>query len=234
MSQVFFDELGLPLPDINLGVGSGSHARQTAAIMVGARGVCSPSCARSGRGLRRRQLDPRGRARRGKLRHPARVTSRQDCAASTARCPRRSTASSPTGSATFCSSPARTRSRTSAPKVRRPSSIHLVGNPMIDTLVANRALVRPGRRPSPARPDGAYGVATLHRPGNVDDPAKVRGSGQPCCTSVTRRLRCRAAPASPGTRAVVRRRFAPRQVPGRSPSRWATSTSSASSPARPR
>lgn len=34
MSEVFFRELGLPEPDVNLGVGSGSHAAQTAAIMV--------------------------------------------------------------------------------------------------------------------------------------------------------------------------------------------------------
>ena len=34
MSDVFFDELGLPEPDHNLGVGSGSHAVQTADIMV--------------------------------------------------------------------------------------------------------------------------------------------------------------------------------------------------------
>jgi UDP-N-acetylglucosamine 2-epimerase (non-hydrolysing) len=34
MSAVFFRELGLPKPDINLEVGSGSHAQQTAAIMV--------------------------------------------------------------------------------------------------------------------------------------------------------------------------------------------------------
>jgi len=33
MSRLFFDEMGLPRPDENLGVGSGSHARQTAAIM---------------------------------------------------------------------------------------------------------------------------------------------------------------------------------------------------------
>ncbi len=33
MSALFFDELGLPEPDINLGVGSGSHAVQTAEIM---------------------------------------------------------------------------------------------------------------------------------------------------------------------------------------------------------
>ncbi|MEI6693793.1 MAG: UDP-N-acetylglucosamine 2-epimerase (non-hydrolyzing) [Actinomycetes bacterium] len=35
MSEIFFRELGLPQPDVNLGVGSGSHAVQTAAIMVG-------------------------------------------------------------------------------------------------------------------------------------------------------------------------------------------------------
>lgn len=35
MSDVFFRELGIPLPDVNLGVGSASHARQTAEMLVG-------------------------------------------------------------------------------------------------------------------------------------------------------------------------------------------------------
>lgn len=35
MSQVFFEELGLPKEDYNLNVGSGSHAVQTSAIMIG-------------------------------------------------------------------------------------------------------------------------------------------------------------------------------------------------------
>lgn len=35
MSQVFFDELEIPRPDHNLNVGSASHAKQTAAMMVG-------------------------------------------------------------------------------------------------------------------------------------------------------------------------------------------------------
>lgn len=34
MSDVFFEQLGLPRPDVNLAVGSGSHARQTAEIMT--------------------------------------------------------------------------------------------------------------------------------------------------------------------------------------------------------
>lgn len=35
MSQVFFDELGIPQPDYNLGVGSGSHGEQTAKMIAG-------------------------------------------------------------------------------------------------------------------------------------------------------------------------------------------------------
>lgn len=34
MSDVFFEELGLPQPDLNLGVGSGSHGQQTAALLL--------------------------------------------------------------------------------------------------------------------------------------------------------------------------------------------------------
>lgn len=34
MSDVFFQELGIPQPEVNLQVGSGSHAQQTAAIMT--------------------------------------------------------------------------------------------------------------------------------------------------------------------------------------------------------
>ena len=34
MSDVFFQQLGMPAPDLNLEVGSGSHARQTAEIMT--------------------------------------------------------------------------------------------------------------------------------------------------------------------------------------------------------
>src|SRR5262245_9224669 len=34
MSDIFFQQLGIPEPDVNLGVGSGSHAFQTAEVMV--------------------------------------------------------------------------------------------------------------------------------------------------------------------------------------------------------
>jgi UDP-N-acetylglucosamine 2-epimerase (non-hydrolysing) len=40
MSDVFFSELGIPAPDINLGVGSGTHAIQTASVMTKFEPVC--------------------------------------------------------------------------------------------------------------------------------------------------------------------------------------------------
>ena len=50
--------------------------------------------------------------------------------------------------------------------------IHLVGNVMVDTLLANadRAAGRGTLAALGLRP-GQYGLATLHRPANVDDPA---------------------------------------------------------------
>ena len=88
-------------PVIDLGVGSGSHAEQTAAVMVG---------------LERLFLERRPRAvvvvgdvnstlaaawSRRSSASPWR-TSRPGCASATGRCPRRSTASSPTGRRTCC------------------------------------------------------------------------------------------------------------------------------------
>ncbi len=40
MSRSFFQDLGLPRPDIDLGVGSGTHAEQTARIMIEFEKVC--------------------------------------------------------------------------------------------------------------------------------------------------------------------------------------------------
>ncbi|MEO6409724.1 MAG: UDP-N-acetylglucosamine 2-epimerase, partial [Burkholderiaceae bacterium] len=40
MSDVFFDELGIPKPDHHLGAGGGSHAEQTAKVMVAFEALC--------------------------------------------------------------------------------------------------------------------------------------------------------------------------------------------------
>lgn len=44
MSEVFFQELGIPQPDYNLGVGGGSHALQTAKIMTAFEEICLKEC----------------------------------------------------------------------------------------------------------------------------------------------------------------------------------------------
>ena len=40
MSEIFFAELGIPAPDVNLEVGSASHAVQTASIMTKFEPIC--------------------------------------------------------------------------------------------------------------------------------------------------------------------------------------------------
>lgn len=40
MSDTFFRDLGLPQPDVNLGIGSGSHAEQTAGVMMAYEKLC--------------------------------------------------------------------------------------------------------------------------------------------------------------------------------------------------
>jgi len=40
MSQIFFEDLGLPAPDIHLGVGSGTHAEQTGKVLIEFEKVC--------------------------------------------------------------------------------------------------------------------------------------------------------------------------------------------------
>jgi UDP-N-acetylglucosamine 2-epimerase (non-hydrolysing) len=47
MNDVFFEELGIPLPDVRLGAGGGTHAEQTAKIMLAYEALClsaRPDC----------------------------------------------------------------------------------------------------------------------------------------------------------------------------------------------
>jgi UDP-N-acetylglucosamine 2-epimerase (non-hydrolysing) len=170
MSQVFFRELGLPEPDLNLGVGSGSHAHQTAAIMTGledlvladrplmvvvygdvnstlaaalvAAKIGLPS-AHVEAGLRSFDLTMPEEINRM-------VTDRlADLLFAT-------------------SADAVAHLGREGVAVER---IHLVGNPMIDTLLANLDRFDVDAARQAAGVSGKYAVATLHRPANVDDPA---------------------------------------------------------------
>jgi UDP-N-acetylglucosamine 2-epimerase (non-hydrolysing) len=91
----------------------------------------------------------------------------------------------------------------------RQDVVHLVGNVMIDTLLAN--LDRARARGSSWRPDGPYGLITLHRPATVDVPAVlgplVRAFGRiaeelPLVFPVHPRTRAQLVDVPPGVRLV--------------------------------
>jgi UDP-N-acetylglucosamine 2-epimerase (non-hydrolysing) len=169
MSDVFFRELDLPAPDLNLGVGSGTHAEQTAATMVGLERAWTE--------------DP-----------PALVVVYGDVnstLAATLVAAKRSIPSAhvEAGLRSFDRSMPEEINRivsdllaellfTTSPEANDllrstgvpPERIHFVGNPMIDTLLAHRvAFESTTERDRLGLPE-TYGVVTLHRPSNVDGP----------------------------------------------------------------
>src|SRR5579863_5346381 len=173
MSEVFFVELGLPRPDVNLEVGSGSHARQTAEVMTGMEQEFTehpPALAvvygdvnsTVGASLAGAKLQvPLAHVEAG-LRSfddsmPEEINRRltdQLCAL------------------LFVTSPEAIGYL--AREGRPPDSVHLVGNPMIDTLLANLdKFDAAAARAAHGLGDRRYVVATLHRPANVDSPERA-------------------------------------------------------------
>ena len=69
MSDVFFRELAMPEPNVNLGVGSGSHAQQTGQVMLRFEQVLTPL------GLRQRHLPHQWRLQI-RIRHAGRRRNR--------------------------------------------------------------------------------------------------------------------------------------------------------------
>jgi UDP-N-acetylglucosamine 2-epimerase (non-hydrolysing) len=170
LSNVFFDELGIPRPDVNLEAGSSSHAQQTAAIMAAVEPVLL-------------------RERPHLVVVVGDVNSTIACALVAAKL----------GIAVaHVEAGLRSYDRTMPEEINRvltdqisdllftteasaldnlqregidPRKVHFVGNVMIDTLLAHRA--RAQALDVPARLGLArrgYGLLTLHRPSNVDDP----------------------------------------------------------------
>jgi UDP-N-acetylglucosamine 2-epimerase (non-hydrolysing) len=171
MSALFFDELGIPKPDVDLEVGSGSHAQQTALLLqrfepvllaekpdlvlvvgdVNSTIACALTAVKLGVPVAHVEAGLRSFDRS----MPEEINRVLTDAIS---------------DLLFVSEPSGVDNL-----IREgcdPSRIHLVGNVMIDTLMKHRAraaasdiLERLGLAPS------RYGVVTLHRPANVDDPA---------------------------------------------------------------
>jgi UDP-N-acetylglucosamine 2-epimerase (non-hydrolysing) len=174
MSDIFFRQLGIPKPDVDLGVGSASHARQTAALLVALEEVfldLQPSLvvvygdvnSTLAAALTASKLQlPVAHVEAG-LRSfddtmPEEVNRRVTDMLSTIHL-----VTSPEAIGHL------------ANEGIGPDGVHLVGNPMIDTLLANlhRFDAAQVLRDQALDIDGPYGLVTLHRPGNVDDPELI-------------------------------------------------------------
>ena len=176
MSADFFTQLGIPSPDVNLGVGSGSAAEQTAGIMVGyerllqsARpGICvvvgdvtsTLACAITARKQGVRVAHVEAGIRSGDWSMPEEINR---------------VVTDSVADLMFTTSEHANRNLRAAgvPDGR----IHFVGNTMIDTLLAHRHRFRlPSFWSEHGLHAGRYFVLTLHRPSNVDEPAALRAA----------------------------------------------------------
>ncbi|MEY6432356.1 UDP-N-acetylglucosamine 2-epimerase (non-hydrolyzing) [Thioalkalicoccus limnaeus] len=173
LSGSFFDQLGIPAPDVNLEVGSGTQAEQTAAIMtryerllLEARSdLClvvgdvtsTMACAIAAQKLCVPVAHVEGGIRSGDWTMPEEIN--------------RMVTDSITNWFFTTSEFANANLRRAGVE---ESQIFFVGNTMIDTLLANLERLRP-----PAFWDelglqrGGYFVLTLHRPANVDQEAAL-------------------------------------------------------------
>ncbi|MFI6266721.1 non-hydrolyzing UDP-N-acetylglucosamine 2-epimerase [Micromonospora sp. NPDC051006] len=168
MSEVFFRQLGLSEPDVNLGVGSGTHAVQTGAIMRGLERLLLHDPPRlvvvygdvnstlAGALVAAKLGIPFAHVEAG-LRSFNRTMPEEINRLVTDRLADLLFATSPDAVAHLGSE--------GVPSER----IHFVGNPMIDTLLANLDRFDVVRVRAALRLPERYLVATLHRPGNVDD-----------------------------------------------------------------
>ena len=169
MSAVFFRDLGLPTPDVDLGVGSGSHAVQTAALMVGLEqeftarepGIVvvygdvnsTIAAALVSAKLHIPVAHVEAGLRSFDTTMPEEVNRR---------------VTDQLSDLCFATSPEAIGHL--AAEGIRPDRVHLVGNPMIDTLLANLdRFDSEALRTRLGLPE-RYITATLHRPANVDDP----------------------------------------------------------------
>ena len=173
MSGDFFTQLGIPEPHVNLEVGSGSQAEQTAAIMVGYERLLlglrselclvvgdvtsTMACAIAAQKLRVPVAHVEGGIRSGDWSMPEEINRLV------------------TDSITNWFF---TTSEVANVNLRRAGVvdevIFLVGNTMIDTLLAHMARLRPPAfwHTTVLQP-GGYFVMTLHRPANVDTSARL-------------------------------------------------------------
>jgi UDP-N-acetylglucosamine 2-epimerase (non-hydrolysing) len=174
MSQVFFEELGLPEPDVYLGVGSDSHTRQTARTMMAFEEVgqaYNPDLIVVGGDVNSTLA-------------VALVAAKQQIPlahveAGLRSCDRTMPEESNRIITDHLSALLFTTEEAGNQNLKREGinegSVHFVGNCMVDSLWSHvqRAVDLEPWREFGVQP-GGYALLTLHRPSNVDDPWTLR------------------------------------------------------------
>lgn len=172
MSDSFFDELKIPAPDVNLGVGSASHAAQTGQMLADlepvmqdfrpdwvlaygdtnstlATAICATKIHLP---LAHLEAGLRSFNRRMPEEHNRVLTDH---------------------SADLCLAPTETAMAHLRNEGLESRSV-LVGDVMTDVLLSTAASLRESPSDSPISETGDYIVATIHRPDNTDDPRRLQ------------------------------------------------------------
>jgi UDP-N-acetylglucosamine 2-epimerase (non-hydrolysing) len=181
MNDVFFEELAIPAPDVRLGCGGGSHAEQTAKMMIAYEALCREdrpaatvvvgdvnstlACSIVARKMGIPVAHVEAGLRSGDMAMPEEVNRRVTDSIS---------------DWFFVTEPS------GLEHLRREGKpmehVHHVGNVMVDNLL-HQAAKLDSMHGAALETDalkarlGRYGVVTLHRPANVDDPETLAGLG---------------------------------------------------------
>jgi len=182
MNDKLFVDLRLPRPDVNLGVGSGSHAVQTAEVMRRFEPVVDehkPSCV-----LVVGDVNSTLACTLVAVKKDVRVVHVE---AGLRSYDRKMPEEINRVLTDAVADRLYTTERSALANLQREgvdeARVCFVGNVMIDSLLSNRAhahapadtLARNGHDATLVRQPEGYGVVTMHRPSNVDDPAILRG-----------------------------------------------------------
>jgi UDP-N-acetylglucosamine 2-epimerase (non-hydrolysing) len=173
MNEVFFEEFGIPEPDVFMGVGSGTHAEQTARILIEFERLClsdkpnavvvvgdvnsTLACSLAAKKLLIPVAHVEAGLRSGDMAMPEEINRVVTDAIS---------------DMLFVTEPSGVANLRREGKLE--TAIHFVGNVMIDNLIFQRAKLERSDQSQFAfasfkRSHGEYGVVTLHRPSNVDN-----------------------------------------------------------------
>lgn len=174
MSGDFFDQLNIPLPDVNLNCGGGSHAEQTAAIMISFEKyliknptdlvlvvgdvTSTMACAITAKKQRLKVAHVEGGIRSNDWSMPEEINRLITDSISD-----------------YFFTTSKSANQNLIKSGVENDRIYFVGNTMIDTLIKNqRNFIKPDLWQDLNLKKGNYIMITLHRPSNVDNKSKLK------------------------------------------------------------